>query len=69
MASLETTTRLATVLVTILMLARCSSIHRELSDDEWCKSFEYAAGTRDYAECRARIERQRQRARGEGARP
>jgi hypothetical protein len=32
------------------MLARCSSIRRELSDDEWCKSFNYAADTREYAE-------------------
>jgi len=29
---------------------------RELSDDEWCKSFEYRAGTREYADCRQRID-------------
>jgi hypothetical protein len=31
----------------------------ELSDDEWCESFEYGAGTREYADCRQRIDRQR----------
>jgi hypothetical protein len=24
-------------------------MQRELSDDEWCKSFEYRPGTREYA--------------------
>jgi hypothetical protein len=37
------------------------SMRRELSDDEWCKSFEYRPGTREYAECRQRIDRQRAR--------
>jgi hypothetical protein len=32
-------------------------MQRELSDDEWCKSFEYRAGTREYADCRQRIDR------------
>jgi hypothetical protein len=45
-----------------LVLASCSSMQRELSDDEWCKSFEYRAGTREYADCRQRIDRQRARA-------
>jgi hypothetical protein len=53
--------RLALLLAT-LMLGSCSSMQRELSDDEWCKSFEYRAGTREYAECRQRIDRQRARA-------
>jgi hypothetical protein len=53
--------RLALLLVA-LVLGSCSSMQRELSDDEWCKSFEYRAGTREYAECRQRIERQRARA-------
>jgi hypothetical protein len=53
--------RLALLLVA-LMLGSCSSMQRELSDDEWCKSFEYRAGTREYAECRQRIDRQRARA-------
>jgi hypothetical protein len=45
-----------------LVLGSCSSMQRELSDDEWCKSFEYRAGTREYADCRQRIDRQRARA-------
>jgi hypothetical protein len=49
----------------ILTLSSCST-QRELSDDEWCRSFEYRQGTREYADCRARIDRQRQR--GAGAR-
>jgi hypothetical protein len=53
--------RLAFLLAT-LVLASCSSMQRELSDDEWCKSFEYRPGTRGYAECRQRIDRQRARA-------
>jgi hypothetical protein len=52
-------------LVAALTLANCST-QRELSDDEWCRSFEYREGTREYAECRARIDKQRQR--GEKAR-
>lgn len=53
--------RAALALVAALMLASCSSMQRELSDAEWCQSFEYPEGTREYAECRARIDRQRQR--------
>jgi hypothetical protein len=49
-------------LLAALMLGSCSSMQRELSDDEWCKSFEYRPGTREYAECRQRIDRQRARA-------
>src|SRR5262249_36237756 len=45
--------RLAFVLVA-LVLGSCSSMQRELSDDEWCKSFEYRAGTRECADCRQR---------------
>jgi hypothetical protein len=45
-----------------LVLGSCSSMQRELSDDEWCESFEYRAGTREYADCRQRIDRQRARA-------
>jgi hypothetical protein len=51
------------LLLAALVLGSCSSM-RELSDDEWCKSFEYRAGTREYAECRQRIDRQRVRAAG-----
>jgi hypothetical protein len=51
----------AMALMAALTLASCST-QRELSDDEWCRSFEYREGTREYAECRARIDRQRQRA-------
>jgi hypothetical protein len=50
------------LLLAALMLGSCSSMQRELSDDEWCKSFEYRPGTREYAECRQRIDRQRARA-------
>jgi hypothetical protein len=50
------------ILLAALVLSSCSSMRRELSDDEWCKSFEYRAGTREYAECRQRIDRQRARA-------
>jgi hypothetical protein len=50
------------LLLAALMLGNCSSMQRELSDDEWCKSFEYRGGTREYAECRQRIDRQRARA-------
>jgi hypothetical protein len=49
-------------LLAALVLASCSSMQRELSDDEWCKSSEYRPGTREYAECRQRIDRQRTRA-------
>jgi hypothetical protein len=49
-------------LLAALVLGNCSSMQRELSDDEWCKSFEYRAGTREYADCRQRIVRQRARA-------
>jgi hypothetical protein len=55
----------AMAMVAALALANCST-QRELSDDEWCRSFEYREGTREYAECRARIDKQRQR--GERAR-
>ena len=53
--------RLALLLAT-LMLGSCSSMQRELSDDEWCKSFEYRPDTNEYADCRQRIDRQRARA-------
>jgi hypothetical protein len=49
-------------LLAALVLGSCSSMQRELSDDEWCKSFENRAGTREYADCRQRIDRQRARA-------
>jgi hypothetical protein len=49
-------------LLSVLVLGSCSSMQRELSDDEWCKSSEYRPGTREYAECRQRIDRQRARA-------
>jgi len=49
-------------LLAALVLGSCSSMQRELSDDERCKSFEYRAGTREYADCRQRIDRQRARA-------
>jgi hypothetical protein len=35
-----------TLLLAALLLGNCSLTQRELSDDEWCKSFEYRAGTR-----------------------
>jgi hypothetical protein len=44
----------AMAMVAALALANCST-QRELSDDEWCRSFEYREGTREYAECRAQI--------------
>jgi hypothetical protein len=50
------------ILLAGLMLSSCSSMRRELSDDEWCKSFEDRPTTREYAECRLRIDRQRARA-------
>lgn len=53
--------RLAFLLVA-LVLGSCSSTQRELSDDEWCKSFESRPGTSEYAECRQRVDRQRARA-------
>jgi hypothetical protein len=49
-------------LLAALMLGGCSSMQRELSDDEWCRSSEYRPGTSEYAECRQRIDRQRARA-------
>jgi hypothetical protein len=49
-------------LLAALVLGSCSSMQRELSDDEWCKSFEYRRGAREYAECRQRIDGQRARA-------
>jgi hypothetical protein len=49
-------------LLAALVLGSCSSMQRELSDDEWCKSLEYRVGTREYAECRQQIDRQRIRA-------
>jgi hypothetical protein len=39
------------------VLASCASTQRELSDHEWCRSFEYRSDTREYAECRQRIDR------------
>lgn len=50
------------LLLGVLVLGSCSSMQRELSDDEWCRSFEYRPATREYAECRQRIDRQRARA-------
>jgi hypothetical protein len=50
------------LLLAALMLGSCSSMRHELSDDEWCKSFEYRASTREYIDCRQRIDRQRARA-------
>jgi hypothetical protein len=44
-----------------LMLQGCGHSQRELSDDEWCRSFDYRPDSREYTECRARIDRQRQR--------
>jgi hypothetical protein len=44
------------------MALGAASVHREPSEDEWCKSFDYRPGTREYAECRQRIDRQRARA-------
>ena len=60
-------TRLAILAVAGVMmgLASFSLIQRELSDEEWCQSFEYREGTREYAECRARIERLRQQGKGQ----
>lgn len=49
------------VVVGCLMVAGCAAVHRELSDSEWCQSFDYRPGTPAYQECRQRIERQRQR--------
>jgi hypothetical protein len=51
----------AKALVVVLMLASCTSMQRELSDAEWCQSLGYPEGSREYAECRAQIDRQRQR--------
>jgi hypothetical protein len=51
-----------TILLVALLLGGCSSMQRELSDDEWCQSSEHQVGTKDYAECRQRIDRQRARA-------
>jgi hypothetical protein len=42
-------------LLAAMSLVSCSTQH-ELSDDDWCRSFEYREGTRQYAECRARID-------------
>jgi hypothetical protein len=42
------------------LVASCASKH-EMSDDEWCKSFEYRPGTPFYQDCRERVDRQRQR--------
>jgi len=58
---IETTGRMAAAIVAALMLAGCGHSQRELIDDEWCKSFDYREGSREYTECRARIDRQRQR--------
>jgi hypothetical protein len=49
-------------LLAALVLGSCSSMQRERADDEWGKSFEYRAGTREYADCRQRIDQQRARA-------
>jgi hypothetical protein len=34
-------------LLAALVLGSCSSMQRELSDDEWCKSLEYRPGARE----------------------
>jgi hypothetical protein len=49
------------LLLAALVLGSCSSMQRELSDDEWCKSSIDRAMT-EYVECRQRIDRQRARA-------
>jgi hypothetical protein len=49
-------------LLAALVLGSCASTQRELSDHEWCRSFEYRPDAREYAECRQRIDRQRARA-------
>jgi hypothetical protein len=66
MASITTVAYMARVaaIATGLMLEDCGHSQRELSDDEWCKSFDYRPGSREYTECRARIDRQRQRGGG-----
>jgi hypothetical protein len=46
--------------VGLVAITACVSKH-EMSDDEWCKSFEDRPGTQDYTECRQRIDMQRQR--------
>jgi hypothetical protein len=38
--------------VGLVAITACVSKH-EMSDDEWCKSFEYRPGTQDYTECRS----------------
>jgi len=59
---IETTSRMAAAaIVAALTLAGCGHSQPELTDDEWCKSFDYREGSREYTECRARIDRQRQR--------
>jgi hypothetical protein len=59
---IETTGRMAAAaIVAALTLAGCGHTQRELTDDEWCKSFDYREGSREYMECQARIGRQRQR--------
>jgi hypothetical protein len=58
--------RAATALAVALMLASCASTQRELSDAEWCQSLGHPEGSREYAECRAQIDRQRQRVAGIG---
>lgn len=50
------------ILLAALALSNCSSMQHELSDDEWCKSFESRPGASEYTECRHRIDRQRARA-------
>jgi carbonic anhydrase/acetyltransferase-like protein (isoleucine patch superfamily) len=49
------------LLLAALVLGSCSSMQRELSDDEWCKS-SIDRAMAEYVECRQRIDRQRARA-------
>ena len=58
--------RVIFVLVVALLMSGCATVTRELSDDDWCRSFDYAEGTRQYAECRLRLDRLRQQAIKEG---
>jgi hypothetical protein len=61
LVSTRSARRLAAMsLMMALMLASCTSIQRELSDAEWCQSLGHPEGSREYAECRAQIDRQRQ---------
>jgi hypothetical protein len=51
----------AIALVMALILASCASMQRELSDAEWCQSLGHPEDSHEYTECRAQIDRQRQR--------